>query len=80
MNSVTIPILCLPHANDLNLPKYATEGAAGLDLVAALESQLELNPGGRTLIPTGNSLALPAGLEAQVPKIRPLVSSRRVAD
>ncbi len=66
MNSVTVPILHLPHANDLNLPKYATDGAAGLDLVAALESQLELNPGGRALIPTGISLALPAGLEAQV--------------
>jgi dUTP pyrophosphatase len=59
VNSVTVPILHLPHANDLNLPKYATDGAAGLDLVAALESQLELNPGGRALIPTGISLALP---------------------
>ena len=66
MSAVRVPILRLPHANDLDLPKYATEGGAGLDLVAALESELELNPGGRALIPTGISLALPAGLEAQV--------------
>ena len=66
MSAVRVPILRLPHANDLDLPKYATEGAAGLDLVAALESELALNPGGRALIPTGISLALPAGLEAQV--------------
>ena len=66
MSAVRVPILRLPHANDLDLPNYATEGAAGLDLVAALESELGLNPGGRALIPTGISLALPAGLEAQV--------------
>ena len=66
MSAVRVPILRLPHANDLDLPKYATAGGAGLDLVAALESELELNPGGRALIPTGISLALPAGLEAQV--------------
>jgi dUTP pyrophosphatase len=66
VSGVTVPILRLPHANDLTLPKYATEGAAGLDLVAALESELVLNAGERALIPTGISLALPIGLEAQV--------------
>ena len=66
MSGVTVPILRLPHANDLTLPEYATEGAAGLDLVAALESELVLNAGERALIPTGISLALPIGLEAQV--------------
>lgn len=66
MSGVTVPILRLPHANDLTLPEYATEGAAGLDLVAALESELVLNAGERALIPTGISLALPIGLEGQV--------------
>ena len=66
MSGVTVPILRLPHANDLNLPEYATDGAAGLDLAAALESELVLKPGRRALIPTGISLALPTGLEAQV--------------
>ena len=66
MIDVTVPILRLPHANDLNLPEYATGGAAGLDLVAALEHEIELPPGGRALVPTGICLALPTGLEAQV--------------
>ena len=66
MNAVTVPIHRLPHAQDLNLPKYATEGAAGLDLSAALESDLVLAPGRRFLVPTGVSIALPPGLEAQV--------------
>ena len=66
MNAVTVPIRRLPHANDLNLPKYATEGAAGLDLSAALESDLVLAPGRRFLVPTGVSIALPPGLEAQI--------------
>ena len=66
MSDVAVPILRLPHAKDLNLPDYATDGAAGLDLVAALESDLVLSPGGRSLVPTGISLALPTGLEAQV--------------
>jgi len=66
VNAVTVPIRRLPHAKDLNLPKYATEGAAGLDLSAALESDLVLAPGRRFLVPTGVSIALPPGLEAQV--------------
>ena len=66
MNAVTVPIRRLSHAKDLNLPKYATEGAAGLDLSAALEADLVLAPGGRFLVPTGVSIALPPGLEAQV--------------
>lgn len=66
MNTVTVPIRRLPHAKDLDLPKYATEGAAGLDLSAALESDLVLAPGRRFLVPTGVSIALPPGLEAQI--------------
>ena len=66
MSAVKIPVLSLPHGNDLDLPAYASEGAAGLDLVAALEFELVLEPGARALIPTGISLALPRGFEAQV--------------
>ncbi len=66
MNVVTVPIHRLPHAEDLDLPAYATEGAAGLDLSAALESDLVLMPGRRSLVPTGLRIALPRGLEAQV--------------
>ncbi|MCB1556290.1 MAG: dUTP diphosphatase [Alphaproteobacteria bacterium] len=54
------------HAVGLNLPTYATAQSAGMDLTAALEEAIELAPGERALIPTGLSIALPAGYEAQV--------------
>jgi len=52
-----------PH----HLPEYATELSAGMDLRAFLpDSQVKLAPGERILIPTGISIALPVGVEAQV--------------
>lgn len=63
---VTVLVERLPHGRDLPLPHYATEDAAGLDLRAALESALVLQPGQRALVPTGLKLAIPAGHEAQV--------------
>tara|TARA_A100001037_G_scaffold167424_1_gene150527 strand:- start:6410 stop:6859 length:450 start_codon:yes stop_codon:yes gene_type:complete len=66
VSAVKVPVLQLPHGRDLDLPAYATEGAAGVDLLAALDSDLMLDPGGRALVPTGISIALPHGLEAQV--------------
>lgn len=56
----------LPHGRDLPLPAYATAGAAGCDLHAAVEAPLEIPPGGRALVPTGIAVALPEGTEAQV--------------
>ncbi|HEY6578338.1 MAG TPA: dUTP diphosphatase [Rhizomicrobium sp.] len=61
-----LPVLRLPHASDLPLPAYATGGAAGLDLLAAVDTDIELGPGARTAIPCGIALALPDGYEAQV--------------
>lgn len=61
-----LDILRLPHATDLPLPGYATEGAAGLDLLAAVDGEIVLAPGARALVPTGISIALPLGFEAQV--------------
>ncbi|MES2201817.1 MAG: dUTP diphosphatase, partial [candidate division FCPU426 bacterium] len=55
-----------PHAIDLPLPGYATDGAAGMDLRAAVEAPVSLEPGMRTLIPTGLCIALPTGFEAQI--------------
>lgn len=57
-----------PHAQGLQLPAYQSEDAAGLDLVAALETNADvvLEPGGRALIPTGFAIELPKGYEAQV--------------
>jgi dUTP pyrophosphatase len=56
----------LVHAAGLDLPTYQSVGAAGLDLVAAVEAPVTLRPGKRALIPTGLVLELPAGFEAQV--------------
>ena len=68
MLEVRVRVERLPHALDLPLPAYATEGAAGLDLLAALPpgEPLVLEPGSRALVPTGLRLALPPGHEAQV--------------
>ncbi len=66
--TVTIKMQRLPHGRDLPLPGYQTEEAAGMDLLAAVPENepYVLNPGERTLIPTGLSMALPKGYEAQV--------------
>ncbi len=56
----------LPHALDLPLPHYATRGAAGLDLLAAIDGEIELLPGQRLAVPTGIAIELPEGWEAQV--------------
>ena len=56
----------LPDAEDLPLPSYETEHAAGMDIRAALTDTVLLKPGERQLIPTGLQMALPAGYEAQI--------------
>lgn len=48
------------------LPRYMTSGAAGLDLAAAPETPITLQPGERALVPTGIALELPPGHEGQV--------------
>jgi dUTP pyrophosphatase len=55
-----------PEGRGLDLPRYQSDHAAGLDLLAALESDLTLAPGERALVSTGIALALPPGHEAQV--------------
>jgi dUTP diphosphatase len=61
-----VPCRRLPHAADLPLPDYASEGAAGLDLLAAVSEALVLAPMLRVSVPTGLAIALPEGFEAQV--------------
>ena len=56
----------LEHARDLALPHYATKGSAGLDLLAAIDEEIELLPGQRMAVPTGIAIELPPGWEAQV--------------
>lgn len=64
--SVSVSLALLPHADGLNLPKYATELSAGVDLEAAVDAPVTLKPGERQLIPTGLAIALPEGYEAQI--------------
>lgn len=66
MTPIEVPVQRLPHGAGLPLPAYATEDAAGLDLLAAVAEPVELAPGARRLVPTGISIALPPGYEAQV--------------
>ncbi|MGZ5920706.1 MAG: dUTP diphosphatase [Rhizomicrobium sp.] len=56
----------LANGHDLALPHYATAGAAGLDLLAAIDGEIELLPGQRAAIPCGIAIELPHGVEAQV--------------
>jgi dUTP pyrophosphatase len=63
-----IGLVRLPHGEDLPLPAYETEGAAGMDIRAALPEgeRLVLKPGKRALVPTGFIFEIPPGFEIQV--------------
>ena len=63
---VEIAIVRLPHGHDLQFPDYATAAAAGADLLAAIDQDIELGSLERRIVPTGISIALPVGFEAQV--------------
>jgi dUTP pyrophosphatase len=66
--TVRVEIKLLPHGEGLPLPAYQTAHAAGLDLLAAVadDAPLLLEPGRTALVPTGLTIALPEGFEAQV--------------
>jgi dUTP pyrophosphatase len=64
--TVPVRIARLHGAGDLPLPSRATPGAAGFDLQAAVEAPVHIQPGARTLVPTGFAIAVPPGYEAQV--------------
>jgi dUTP pyrophosphatase len=65
---VIVQVRRLPHAEGLALPSYETAHAAGMDLRAAVpdDAPLNLQPGSWLMVPTGLSIALPEGFEAQV--------------
>lgn len=66
MIPVNVKLRRLPHGAGLELPGYATPGAAGMDLLAAIETPITIEPGQRKLIPTGFCIALPQGYELQI--------------
>ena len=63
---IKVNVTQLPHGADLPLPAYATNHSAGVDLSAAIDSDIVLQPMQRQLVPTGIAIALPDGYEAQI--------------
>src|SRR6201986_4930281 len=63
---MNLSVLRLPHAKDLPMPSYATEGSAALDLLAAIDGDIVLKPSERAAIPCGIAVAFSDKYEAQV--------------
>lgn len=63
---------------EAQVPRYATQGAAGLDLCAALAEPVRIEPGGHAAVPTGIAIALPPGHEGQVRPRSGLAARHRV--
>jgi dUTP pyrophosphatase len=63
---ISIPIKRMSGCEDIALPKYESIGAAGLDVRAAVNSTIRIEPGRRALIPCGFAIAVPPGYEAQL--------------
>jgi dUTP pyrophosphatase len=55
-----------PGCDDLPLPAYQTDGAVAMDLPAAVDTPVRIDPGAIAMVPTGLRIALPPGLEAQI--------------
>lgn len=66
MKPVRVAIERLSGSEDLPLPRYMTDHAAGMDIVASVKAEIVIAPGERALIPTGIAIALPEGYEAQI--------------
>lgn len=60
------PIKILEHGVGIDIPRYATDGSAGLDLPAAVDNSITIKIGTRFLVPTGFSIAIPTGFEGQI--------------
>jgi dUTP pyrophosphatase len=65
-DTLKVDLLRLPSSAGLSLPTYQTEGAAGMDLLAAVQGDLRIEPGSIERVPTGLVIAIPAGWEAQL--------------
>lgn len=66
MDTIVVKFKRLDNNADLPLPSYQSDGSSGLDLCAAVSNDLTLQPGDIKLIPTGLSISLPEGYEAQI--------------
>lgn len=63
---VKLPVNRAPHAYDIPLPRYMTEGSSGMDLHAAVSQTMTIRTGEIALIPTGLMVAVPIGYELQI--------------
>ncbi|USN15449.1 dUTP pyrophosphatase [Brevundimonas phage vB_BpoS-Kikimora] len=77
-NAVPIEYVTLPHGEGLPMPAYESEQAAGMDLRAALDTTILIEPGRAALVPTGFNVAVPAGYELQVRSRSGLAAKRSV--
>lgn len=66
MNRVCIKYRKSPHARDIPSPQYMTEGSSGMDLYAAIDKQITIEPGQTCLVDTGVQIAIPEGYEGQI--------------
>jgi dUTP pyrophosphatase len=66
LSSLQVPLMVFESARGLDLPSYATDGSAGVDLRAAISRDLLLKRSERKLVPTGVAIALPSGYNAEV--------------
>ena len=66
MSAIHVPVCRLPHYLGEELPAYASAGAAGLDIRAALDAAVVLKAGDYAMIPSGLAMAIPEGFEIQV--------------
>lgn len=66
MAAITLGVVRLPGNDDVPLPRYASDGAAGMDLCAAVEPAMVFQPGDIALVPCGIAIEIPPGYEGQV--------------
>lgn len=66
MDEINVQIKTLAHFEGLSLPQHMTHGSSGMDLLAACQAPVVLQPGERVLIPTGIIISLPEDFEAQI--------------
>jgi dUTP pyrophosphatase len=78
-NTLEVPIFCIPGNEDLPLPAYQTDGAAAMDLHAAVGEPTVVAPGAIVVVPCGFAIAVPIGHEAQVRSRSGLASKQGIA-
>lgn len=66
MKNIHVDIKKVREGSDVPLPQYMTEHSSGMDLYADIDEEITIKPMERTLVPTGISISLPDGYEAQI--------------